>query len=398
MSNLLYISALTSECLINDIYKRTNENPGFAVQKFSRLLVKGFLMNDTECQALSVPPVTKRYTKKIWINLPNEKEDDVQYNYIPFINIPIIKHISIIVYTFFYVLFWAISNRGKKAVVCDVLCISSSIGALLASKLAGVMDVAVVTDIYDQMVGKKTTGLNAIIKELAGKLNRLYNRMFSRYVLLTEGMNEIVNLNKKPYCIVEGLVDHSSGFQSENIQKSYPRVIMYAGGLEEKYGLKMLVDSFRTLQIPDVELHLYGSGSFVNQLMLDIQEDKRIKYFGVKSNEDIVLAESQATLLVNPRFSTEEFAKYSFPSKNMEYMLSGTPLLTTKLPGMPKEYYPFVYLFEEESVYGFATIMDKIMSLPTQELYNKGLLARDFVFRYKNNRLQAKRIIEFIDS
>ena len=79
-------------------------------------------------------------------------------------------------------------------------------------------------------------------------------------------------------------------------------------------------------------------------------------------------------------------------------MLSGTPLLTTKLPGMPKEYYPFVYLFEEESVYGFATIMDKIMSLPTQELYNKGLLARDFVFRYKNNRLQAKRIIEFIDS
>ena len=64
-----------------------------------------------------------------------------------------------------------------------------------------------------------------------------------------------------------------------------------------------------------------------------------------------------ATLLINPRFSNEEYTKYSFPSKNMEYMASGTPILTTKLPGMPKEYYEYIYLFEEESIEGMKNKM-----------------------------------------
>ena len=55
-----------------------------------------------------------------------------------------------------------------------------------------------------------------------------------------------------------------------------------------------------------------------------------------------VAEELKATLLVNPRPTTEEFTIYSFPSKNMEYMASGTPLLTTKLPGMPEEYHQYV--------------------------------------------------------
>jgi glycosyltransferase involved in cell wall biosynthesis len=130
--------------------------------------------------------------------------------------------------------------------------------------------------------------------------------------------------------------------------------------------------------------------------MLDIQEDKRIKYFGVKSNEDIVLAESQATLLVNPRFSTEEFAKYSFPSKNMEYMVSGTPLLTTRLPGMPKEYWDYVYLFDEETTEGYQCKFEEIFSLSDAELSAKGALAQEFVINRKNNTIQADRILQMM--
>lgn len=106
-------------------------------------------------------------------------------------------------------------------------------------------------------------------------------------------------------------------------------------------------------------LKLFGSGPFVEKLKTKYtKKDSRIQYMGVAPNAEVVAAELDASLLVNPRPTHEEFTKYSFPSKNIEYMASGTPLLTTKLPGMPKEYYPYVFLIENESVEGYAKALE----------------------------------------
>lgn len=395
---LLYISALSSKRLVSEIYSKTQTNPGFAVQKFSRLLVKGLLRNEADVIALSTPPITRTYTKRLWINYTTETEDGVEYKYIPFVNLPLFKHICVFMFSFFYVLKWGAKNKGNKAIICDVLCISSSMGSLLASKMCGLRSVAVVTDIYDQMVGQIPRGLNAFIKKLAGILNRKYVGSFDKYVLLTEAMNEKVNPKQRPFIVMEALCDEklADDVFAPTI-KTLPKVIMYAGGLEERYGLKMLVESFKTIPDNNIELHLYGSGSYVEELIGETKADSRIKFWGVKSNDEIVEAESKATLLVNPRFTTEEFTRYSFPSKNMEYMVSGTPVLTTKLPGMPKEYYPFVYLIDEESVEGYARAISETLRQSDESLMEKGRLARNFVLKNKNNVFQADRIIKFIN-
>ncbi len=104
------------------------------------------------------------------------------------------------------------------------------------------------------------------------------------------------------------------------------------------------------------------------------------------------------TLLVNPRSSAEELAKYSFPSKNMEYMASGTPILTTPLPGMPKEYYPFVYIFDDETVDGFEKTLRMLLSKPKDQLHEFGRRAKEFVLTHKNNRMQADRILSFFSN
>lgn len=388
----LYISALSSETFVSNIYHRTGDNPGFAVQKFSRLLVRGFIENGTETIALSNPPITKKYTDDLCVNYESELENGIIYKYIPFVNLPVLKHLCVLFYTFFYVLFWGMRNRKDKAVICDVLCISSSLGALIASKLCGLKSVAVVTDIYEQMVGEKSTGFNAFLKDLAGALNKKFVTAFNRYVLLTEAMNEIVNPNHKPYVVMEGLCDLDVPDVVEVKQKSFPRVVFYAGGIESKYGLQMLVEAFKMLEYDDVELHIYGNGTYVDTLKAETLIDKRIKYFGVKSNKEIVQEELKATLLVNPRFTTEEFTKYSFPSKNMEYMVSGTPLLTTNLPGMPKDYHPYVYLFDNETVEGYADTLRCILSLSSDELQTKGKAAREYVLNNKNYIKQAAKV------
>ena len=78
-------------------------------------------------------------------------------------------------------------------------------------------------------------------------------------------------------------------------------------------------------------------------------------------------------------------------------MVSGTPTLTTKLPGMPKEYYKYVYLIEDETVEGISNILKDILNRPKEELYNKGMEAKKFVLNYKNNIIQAKKILDMID-
>ena len=152
-----------------------------------------------------------------------------------------------------------------------------------------------------------------------------------------------------------------------------------------------------TLSTPDIELHIYGSGKFVNQLLEYQKQDPRIRYMGTVSNEQIVLEEQKATLLVNPRLSHHEFVKYSFPSKTSEYMLSGTPLLTTKLAGIPNEYLEYLYLFEGETKEGFAKKLQEVLSLSSEELHQKGLDAQNFVLSQKNNIIQSQKILDLFN-
>ena len=217
-------------------------------------------------------------------------------------------------------------------------------------------------------------------------------------MLLTEAMNGCLNPRGKPHVILEGHADISMG---EKIpapeKKKHPRICMYAGGVSRQYGLANLVEGFRMADIPDAVLHIYGPGDYVEELKQIAAEDHRIFYGGMLMNSEIVEREMEAALLVNPRPTHEEFVKYSFPSKTMEYMASGTPVLTTVLPGMPGEYYPHVYFIREETVEGTAAALTEVLSHSDEELFEKGTLARTFVLDSRNNVVQAKRILDMLN-
>ena len=79
-------------------------------------------------------------------------------------------------------------------------------------------------------------------------------------------------------------------------------------------------------------------------------------------------------------------------------MASGTPLLTTKLPGMPVEYHQYVYLFEEESIQGYADALKKVLSEPNDNLHAKGVQAKNFVLQNKNYIVQAQRVLGLLEA
>jgi hypothetical protein len=55
-----------------------------------------------------------------------------------------------------------------------------------------------------------------------------------------------------------------------------------------------------------------------------------------------------ADVLVNPRPNNEEYTKYSFPSKNIEYLMTGKPVVGYMLDGMPPIYKEFMFVIPKE--------------------------------------------------
>lgn len=389
--NILYISTTCSNKTISNIFKNSNGKIAQSIQKFNKLLLDGFVSADASVTALSSIPIESTIINDLKI-CRKEVEDDIQYIYTKTSSNKYFNAINTFFSSFGQTMKWGFRNKSKDAVIiCDVLKVSICIGALLASKIMRVKSVGIVTDIPGMMVGGKKN----IFHKLSSFANKKYINNFDLYVLLTEQMNELVNLRGCPYVIMEGLVD-STMKEVEIKEKDNPKNIIYAGGIFEKYGVKNLIDAFMKTDDDSIQLSIYGHGDLENYINECSQKDNRIKYFGVVHNSEVVKAQLRATLLVNPRPTHEEFTKYSFPSKNMEYMVSGTPVLTTRLPGMPKEYYNYVYLIEEENANGIEKALRAIFSIDEMELLDFGAKAKQFVLENKNNMVQSRRILEFL--
>ncbi len=394
---ILYLAGLASKAAIEEAHRHNPKFCSYAVQKFNRLVSEGFARNGHTVEVLSsffLPGVGHGYFRK------REIEKDVLYRYIPTPYISILRHLWLTVFCFGYVLFWGLSNKKEKALVADVFNISACMGAMAAARIVGLRRVGIVTDMPGMRVSRSRNDSNDADNSrvsLNTKINKGFLKHFTHYVFLTEQMNEVLNVNHRPYIVMEGLVDVNMKVVA-NPRKDEKRIVIYAGGLHERYGLRLLVEGFIQANIGNSELWLYGNGPFVDELPDYHRIDPRIVYKGIKPNDEVVAAELSATLLVNPRPTHEEFTQYSFPSKNVEYMVSGTPLLTTKLPGMPLEYYPFVYLFEKETTKGYAESIRNTLSLPLDELQAKGREARLWVLEHKNNIAQTARIIELLET
>jgi len=397
--NILYVSSHCSPKVFAWLFRTLAVKPQQQAQKFHRLVTTGLAgQAEVRVTALSRLPVSRIHTKRVWISAPNEIDRGVHYIHLPHLNIPlgaIFGAICALVATSM----WCLKHRNKqRVIICDVLNLAISSAARLAGVLFGVKTVAIVTDLPDQM-RHYVSSPNA-----AGSGNRFYpllcNFMLTRhdaYVLLTQAMNSLVNLSGRPYLIMEGLVEAHHAQPAVNSQsKVSERIVMYTGALHEKYGVKALLNSFAMLPDKTAQLWLCGAGDLDSEIREWARVDPRIRYLGVIPNDEVVALQRTVTLLVNPRPSDEEFTKYSFPSKTIEYMASGTPVLTTPLPGMPKEYYEYVYLFEDESIEGMAKTLEHVLSLPKEVLHVKGAAAKEFVLREKNNIVQAKRIVEMI--
>ncbi|HAG69382.1 MAG TPA: hypothetical protein DCL38_05355 [Lachnospiraceae bacterium] len=386
---IIYSSFMCSKRCFSELFKNAGKKPGQAVQKYNRLLAEGLAaLPGIKVYAVSELPVTEDNYNRLFFKGRAELSGGVIYNYLPLVNKHGIKDISAVFSSFFRCLRLAKGSDNKTFFIADILNAPAALGSFLASRVSGKQYIAVVTDLPEFVYTSHDRIYSAV--------SSLLLRQADKYIFLTAQMNSRINPGHRPYTVIEGLADireRSRGVPSVIREKK----VVYTGSIHERYGIKDLVDGFIEAGIKDASLHIYGDGDMKEVLEEISLTHPEIIYHGNVMEQEALKAQREAFLLVNPRPSGDDYTSYSFPSKTMEYMVSGRPVLMTRLPGMPGEYYDKVYLTEEEGPRGMAAALKKILNKDGEELKEKGERARAFVLKRKNNVSQAKKLVRELD-
>lgn len=235
------------------------------------------------------------------------------------------------------------------------------------------------------------------------KLSRLAKKTYDRiteYCIRHIQYAVVLNKNvvkqyklKIPYLVMEGGVNlEDIKLKKESVKE---KNIVYTGALTDYSGVLLAVNAMEFIKDKSIKLDIYGSGELETQIKKIAYKSKNIRFHGKKENKEIMEIQRRAWLLINPRKINDPISKVTFPSKIFEYMLSGRPVLSTRLNGFTEEYEDKIIWIENEEPHYLADLIEKLGK--DEERLNKlGKRAQDFVVNQKNWTIQSEKIWNFI--
>lgn len=366
-------------------------NVDIAAHTFQRALLDGMKQHDIKIDVISTPYVSCYPKAKLLHINGGISNKGIIIHSVPFTNIVGIKHLS---------KFLNIRKKLRQILTNNEDCrivIYGIHSPFLLSLLGLKRDYKyktclIVPDLPEYMSEKKN-----ILYIIAKSLDRIFInyglKKIDSYALFSSLMTERLDICK-PYTVLEGIYKNNDS--CTQIPKSKHKVVLYSGNLDTRYGIMTLIDAFTTISDNDFRLWICGNGNSVSNILECTKKDPRIKYWGVLPREEVLKMQREATILVNPRRSSEAYTRYSFPSKTMEYLASGTPTIMAHLASIPPEYDPYIHYLEDESVEGLRKKIIEVASMTQEELKSFGLKAREFILTKKNNYNQANKLISLL--
>ena len=269
--------------------------------------------------------------------------------------------------------------------------------ARLARACPDVRATVIVTDLPNELgIASGRHGLLKRIEYRMGDRRTALCAAFDGFVLLTAPMAEVLPIGNKAHIMIEGLVSELPALQDSPVPlPDDPRpALLYTGTLNRELGIDILLDAFQGFG--DAQLWLCGRGDMQREVEQTAQQHANIHYFGYVPQQAALFLQSKVAALVNPRTAQGVFTRYSFPSKTLEYMRSGKPVLCCQLEGIPPEYAPYVTYIQPQTAEGIRATTRTLLALPLAEQAAMGERARDFVLQNKNSKAQCARLTAFM--
>ncbi|HYR11080.1 MAG TPA: glycosyltransferase [Longimicrobium sp.] len=317
---------------------------------------------------------------------------------VPFLNVRGPKEATLAASLFAHLGRWAraSSGGGPRALLVYNVFSPLALPVLAAARAWRVPAVAIVADLP---FGYRLRGVRGALERLDVRAQLSVLRRFDGLVVLTPHV-AAEYAPGVPWMRMEGGLHPSDA--GEPLRPSAgaagERAVMYSGMLNEMNGIPLLLDAFGRLQGPEWRLWIYGGGPLTREVRAAAARDPRIVFrpWEQVPAEEMRLRQREAAVLVNPRPSAHRANRYSFPSKLLEYLVSGTPVVSTAPPGIPDEYHPHLELAHDETPEGLAAAIRRAAARTDAERTARGVRAREFVLRDKTWDRQAARIGEFL--
>ena len=247
-------------------------------------------------------------------------------------------------------------------------------------------------DMMDMTLSEKK--LKAFLKKLdMNRIRKLYEKV-DGYVLFAEPMKEQIPVKEKPWTVIEGVATVDD-LDTTPVEKE--KFMLYAGTLHKNIGVENIIKSLDYIDDPSVTLKLYGTGELEEHIRNVAAKNPRVTYGGFVDRNTLFEEQKRAIALVNARGTEMPFTRYSFPSKTFEYLYSKTPFVTTKLAGIPQEYWEFLFSIEDNEPQTIAREINRILQTENKTLEERGERARAFVATQKSKATQAKALNAFLE-
>lgn len=258
---------------------------------------------------------------------------------------------------------------------------------------------AIITDLIDDAFNYKSnnTFLKRIQINKEIRVQKAYYKYIKKFILLTKAMEERIPEAVGKNIVVEGICDRKLDNTIPLKNETEVKTILYTGTLQKYVGINDFVDAFTQTRNPNYRLIICGAGPSEDYICEKTSKDHRIIYKGVIPREEALKLQQEATIVVNPRKPIEEITKYSFPSKTIEYLASGTPMIGYRLEGIPHDYYQYIYSPEDLTESSMVNLIDSVLNKDKRELEEKAQSAKLFIANEKSAKVQVAKILDFLN-
>ena len=210
------------------------------------------------------------------------------------------------------------------------------------------------------------------------------------YLALTNGLADVYNPNLPRY-VFEGLVSEENEVKKDPIYNYF----YFGGSMYERYGVKTLVDAFHKSNIK-CKLVLAGTGPLDGYVEKVAQQDPRILYLNLLSKDKHIAYMRNSIANINPRPLDNKMDSESVPSKLLEYLSIGTPVISTKFPKFYSLFKDDVTWIEGNDINAMKDALESYNVSLQEEYLKKAATARRKVFEFYGLNVQAEFINHFL--
>lgn len=383
---IIYITTSIDQNDYIDFVKLWKKAPNPSNQNFHNKLIRSIAINN-RVDVISIRPFSKKLckTRKLKAKSKDSINNFISWHYLAVNGSKIFKFSNCKKQSMH--IMKSIFNKDEDFVIMtdtiNPVCIYI---ANAISKTYSIPTVGICTDSPSNITGTNKTYTLYLLKQAA----KCYG-----YISLTNELSELYNPNNRKTLIIEGIVeDKPDTVNTIGVDSPY---FFFAGALLEKYGIYNLIEAYKSLKTNKVDLYICGHSGNPDKIKEAIASTDGIHFLGTIPVQNVLKYEANALANINPRPYSEDFDRYSIPSKTIEYLSSGRPTISVKNTKLMKYFKEEAIWVKTNEVEDLAGALKIVMSLNKDERMSLGEKAKEKAFNLYSLKAVNNKINEFLE-